>query len=149
MRARQGTPGDAIAVDILVTAEILAGFQFFGRHHLAAVIAARIVPDERLAQALIHADVQIGHDKDRRLQAVGEIEGRGRMFEAFERILRQQQHMLGVAMRGIGAGNQVRLLGAGGHTGRWAAALDIDDGDRYFSKVGQADEFSHQRNARS
>ena len=57
--------------------------------------------------------------------------------------------MLGVAVRGIGAGQQIRLLGAGGHAGGWTAALHIDDGDWNLGKVGQTDEFGHQRYARA
>ena len=52
---------------------------------------------------MVHADVEIEHDEDRGLQPVGEIERLRRHLERFGRILGEQQHVLGVAMRGIGA----------------------------------------------
>ena len=57
--------------------------------------------------------------------------------------------MLGVAMRGVGAAEQIGLLGACRHAGGRSAALHIDDGDRNFCKVGQPNEFRHQGNART
>ena len=56
--------------------------------------------------------------------------------------------VLGVAVRGIGAGQQVGLLGARRHAGGGAAALHVDDGHRRdLGEVGQADELGHQRDA--
>ena len=115
--AWQRAPGDPVAVDVLVASEILAGFEFFGGHDFAAVILARIVPVEGLAQALVHADVEVGHEEDGRLQPVGEIQRRGAEFEAFVWIFREQQYVLGVAVRGIGATDDIGLLGARGHAG--------------------------------
>ena len=70
-------------------------------------------------------------------------------LEALVGILREQQHVLGVAVRGVGAGEQVGLLGARGHAGGRAAALHVDDGRRDLGEVGQADELGHQRHARA
>ena len=39
VRAGVGAIGDAVAVDVEVAAEFAAGFQFLGRHYLAAVVA--------------------------------------------------------------------------------------------------------------
>ena len=144
VRAGQRAPGNAVAIDILVAAEVAAGFELFGAHHLAAVEAARIVPGEGFAQPLVHADVQVGHHEHRRLQPVGQVQRRGRMLETFVRVLREQQHMLGVAVRGIGAAQDVGLLRARGHAGGRPAALHVDDGHRDLGKVGQADELGHQ-----
>ena len=147
MRARQRAPRNAVAVHVFVATKILARFQFFRSHHLAAVIVACVVPSERFAQALVHANVEIGHHKNRGLQAVCQIERRGRMLKAFVWILREQQHVLGVAMRRVGARDQVGLLGSRGHAGGWSTALHVDDGDRNFSEVRETDELGHQRNA--
>jgi hypothetical protein len=87
---------------------------------------------------MIHADVEIEHDEDRRLQAVGEIESVGREVERLGRVFREQQHVLGVAVRGIGAGDQVALLRARRHAGRRAGALDVEYHRGDFGEVGQA-----------
>ena len=42
---------------------------------------------------------------------------------------------------------QVRLLRAGRHAGRRAAALHVEHYDRDFREIGEAEEFLHQRNA--
>ena len=135
---------DAVAVDVEVAAEILAGLEFFVGHHLAAVVNLRVIPFERLAQARVHADVEIGHHKYRRLQAIGQFECPGGKLEAFGRVLRKQKHVLGIAVRSVGACEQVRLLGACRHAGRRPAALHVDDHRRNFRKIGEPDEFRHQ-----
>ena len=101
------------------------------------------------AQALVHADVEVGHQEHRRLEAVGEVEALRRELEALVRILGEEQDVLGVAVRGVGAGEDVGLLGARGHAGRGAAALHIDDRGRDLGEVAQADELAHQRDARA
>ena len=101
MRAGIGAVRNAVAVDVLVAAEILAGLEILGGHDLAAIVLTRIVPFERRGQALVHADVEIAHDEDRRLQAVGKIERERRELEAFVRVFRKQQHVLRVAVRGV------------------------------------------------
>ena len=73
----------------------------------------------------------------------------GRELEAFVRVFREQQHVLGVAVRGVGAGEDVGLLRARRHAGRRAAALHVDDRDRDLGEIGQADELGHQRDARA
>ena len=106
-----------------------------------------VVPGERLAQPLVHADVEVEHDEDGRLQPVGEVEGLRGELEAFARVLGEEEHVLGVAMGGVGAGEDVRLLRAGRHAGRRAAALDVEDDRRDLGEIGEADELLHQRDA--
>jgi hypothetical protein len=65
------------------------------------------------------------------------------------RVLRQQQHVPGVAVAGVGGGQQVGLLRARGHAGARAAALHVDRGDRDLGEVGQAEELGHQADARA
>ena len=149
MRAGIGAERDAVAVDVEIAAEILAGVELFGRHHLAAVVGALVVPLEGLAQAMVHADVEIGHDEHRRLQPVGEVERVGGEVEALLGILGEQQHVLGVAVGGVGAAQQVGLLGARRHAGRRPAALHVDDHRRHLGEGGEADELGHQRDARA
>ena len=96
---------------------------------------------------MVHADVEVEHDEDRRLQPVGEVE-RGRAeLERLGRILREQQDVLSVAVRSIGREHDIRLLGARRHAGRGAAALHVEDDRRDLGKIGEAEEFLHQRNA--
>ena len=149
MGAWQGAPGDAVAVHVLVTPKIFAGFELGCGHNLAPVVLARRIPFEWLAQALVHTDVQIGHHEYRRLQPVCQVQCGRAMLEALVRVLRQQHHVFGVAVRRVRAGNQVCLLGARRHAGRGAAALHVDDSYGNLGKVGQPDELGHERNPRT
>src|SRR5256885_3377417 len=60
-------------------------------------------------KTLVHADIEVGHDKHRRLQTVGKVEGLRAELERFGRILGHQQHVLGIAVRGVGAEEHVAL----------------------------------------
>ncbi len=104
MRARIGAVGNAVAVDVEIAAEIACRLSsIVGGHHLAAVVLLGVVPLQRPAQPVVHADVEVEHDEDRGLQPVGEIERLRRHFEGLGGILGEQQHVLGVAVRGVGA----------------------------------------------
>ena len=133
----------------IVAAELAAAFELVARQDLAAVELARIVPAERLGEMRIHADVEIEHHEDQRLQPLGEIERARPEFERFPGAVGDQEHMLGVAVRGESAEEQVRLLGAGRHAGRRAAALNIEHDDRNLGEIGEAEEFLHERDARA
>ncbi len=147
MDAGIGPIRNAVAVDVEVAAEILACLQLGFGHDLAAVEPPRVVPIERLAEPLVHADVEVEQDEDRRLQPVGQIESIGTHGEALMRVFGEEQHMLGVAMGGIGAGEHVGLLGAGRHAGRGAAALHVEDDRRDLGEIGEPDELLHERDA--
>ena len=147
MGAGIGAVGDAVAVDVEVAAEIAALFQHLRRHHLAAVVLPGVVPfsgrQSRWFMPMSRSSMTkiVVCSRSARSKAVrGELEGFGRVF-------RKQQHVLGVAMRGIGAGEDVALLGAGRHAGGGAGALHVHDHGRDFGEIGQADELLHQRDA--
>src|SRR5207253_1309258 len=53
MRAGISPEGNAIAVDIEITAEVLAGFEHLVRHYLAAVEPALVVPLKRVAEPVL------------------------------------------------------------------------------------------------
>ncbi len=55
--------------------------------------------------------------------------------------------MFGVAVAGVGGRQDVRLLGAGGHAGGGAAALDVEDHRRNLGEIGKAHELLHQADA--
>ena len=98
MCARIGAIGNAITIDIEVAPKILARFERFGCHYLASIQPAIIVPHERLAQPLVHAYIEIEHDKNRRLQPVRKVERLGPEGETLVWILGKQQHMFGVTV---------------------------------------------------
>ena len=57
--------------------------------------------------------------------------------------------MFRVAVRGIGAFQQVALLRARGHAGGGPDALDIDDHRRNLGVIGEPQQLIHQRDARA
>ena len=103
MDAGQRAVRDGVTINVEIAAERLARVQIFGSHDFAAVILACIVPGKRLAQPIVHANVEIFHDEDGCLKPLREIEGLGSHVEQFARVLRKQQNMFGVAVTGIGA----------------------------------------------
>ena len=147
MGAGIGAVGNAVAVDVEIAAEIAAGLQLLRRHHLAAVHGMGVVPGKGRAEMLVHADIEIKHDEDRRLQPVGQVEGERRKGEGLVRVAREQQHMFGVAMGGIGGDQDVGLLGARRHAGRGPAALHVEQHGRDLGEIGKAEKFLHQGNA--
>ncbi len=74
MRTGIGAVGDAVAVNVEIAAELEPVLEHLGGGDLAAIELAVGIPIERFAQTFIHADIEIEHDEDRRLQPVGEIE---------------------------------------------------------------------------
>ena len=141
-------PRHAVAVDVEIAAEFAPGFEIGRRHHLAAIELARIVPTEWRGETGVHADVEIEHDENRRLQPLGQVERERAEFEGLAGAVGQQQHMLGVAVRSEGAGQHVRLLRARRHAGRGPAALDVEHHRRNFGEIGEAEKLLHQRDAR-
>ena len=86
VHARQRALRDAVAVDVDVAMERLGGLELLGRQHFAAVGAVRGVPVELAAHPVVHADVEVRHHDDGRLQPVREIERRDGELEALARI---------------------------------------------------------------
>ncbi len=60
---------------------------------------------------------------------------------------REEQDVLGVAVRGVGALQDVALLGARGHAGGGTDALDVDDDGGDLGVVGEAEQLVHERDA--
>ena len=77
----------------------------------------------------------------------GKVKRQRAELEAFVRVFGEQQHMLGVAVGGIGTGQDIGLLRARWHARGRAGALHVEDHRRDFGEVGQADELLHQRDA--
>src|ERR1700722_7238736 len=61
MSAGQSAVGDAVAVDVVVAAEIAnRRFELLAAEDLAAIVGARIVPAERRGEVRVHADIEVG-----------------------------------------------------------------------------------------
>jgi hypothetical protein len=75
---------------------------------------------------MIHSDVEVEHHEDRRLQPVSKIKGLGAELEAFGGAFREQQNVLGVAVRGVSTRRDIALLGSGRHSGRGACTLYVE-----------------------
>ena len=80
---------------------------------------------------------------------LGEIEGFDGHGEALFGRAREEHGVLGIAVREDGGGQEVALLGARGQAGGGADALHIEDHGGHFRVVAQADEFRHERDART
>ena len=137
---------DAVAVDVLVAAPLADRLQRLRRQHLAAV-ERRLGIRERLGHPVVHAEVEIGHHEDRRLEALGEVEGLDGHRVALGDRRRQQQDVLGVAVRQARGKGDVALRGARRQARRGADTLDVEDHRRQLGVVGQPRELRHQRDA--
>ena len=72
--AGQRAVGDAVAVDVEVASPLAAELlELLGAEHLAAAIRLGRI-DERIGHPVVHAEVEIGEDEDRRLEHLREIE---------------------------------------------------------------------------
>ena len=71
MRAGQRPITDAISIDIEVATELFDFVKIFPAQDLAPVVPAAVVPGQRIRQVLVHSELKIGEDDDRRLQSVG------------------------------------------------------------------------------
>ena len=147
VNAGQGARRDLVFVFVGVALELGELLDFFQAEDAATVGLIVIVPLEARDHPIVHADVEVGHDEDGGLEALGEIESDGCEFEALGRVGRKQQNMFGVAVRGVGAFQQIALLRAGGHAGGGADALHVDDDGGNLGIVGQAEQFIHERDA--
>ena len=63
--------GNPVAIHVVVAPEARGLLEFVMREDFAAIVKPGIIPSERLSQMGIHADVEIEHDEDRRLQPLG------------------------------------------------------------------------------
>ena len=83
--------------------------------YAATVGDVTAVPSEARHHPIVHADIEIGHQKYRSLKAFREVERLRGELEAFSRIRRKQQNMFGIAMGGVGSFHQIALLSARRH----------------------------------
>ena len=143
----QRAVGDAVLVDVAVAGP-LAGhlLEIVLRQHLSAVERfLRVLELRRHPQ--VHAEVEVGEHKDRRLESVRVVECVARELVALLDRPGQQDDVLRVAMRQRVDEPDVGLRRARRKTSRGADALDVEDHDRDFGVVGETGELSHQRDA--
>ena len=90
LRMRRGNraPPDPVAVHVEVSSPVPDLLEPVRVERLAAVVAARVVPLERVGGPVVHAEVEVAHHDDRSLQALREIEGGRRELERLGRVLR-------------------------------------------------------------
>ena len=123
-----------------------AAFEFLGAQHLAAI--HRLVGiGERLGHPEVHAQVEVAEHEDRRLQALGQVEGLPAELEALLHRAGQQADVARVAVAQVVGLEHVALGGAGGQAGARPHALDVPDDAGDLGEVGQAGELGHQRDA--
>ena len=104
-----------------------------------------VVPLQIVAHPVVHADVQVQHHHHRGLQPVRQVECLHGQFEALVGIGREQQHVAGVTVGGIGSRKDIGLLGTRRHAGGRADALHVEEHRREFGEIGIADELAHER----
>ncbi len=109
IRARQRPVWNAVAIDIGVSPETAQPFQIIGRKDLSTIeFLFRIF--EGIRHPIIHAQIEITHDENRRLKPFGKIERVVRHLETFFDARRQQNDMLRIAMRSVSQRQNVGLL---------------------------------------
>ena len=77
MCTRVGAITDCVTIDIEVATKLYTVLKLFCGEHLAAVILVVVIPGQRLRHIVIHAEIEVGHQDDWRLQALCQIKGQG------------------------------------------------------------------------
>src|SRR6266481_2173377 len=96
--SRQRAVRNAIAIDVGVALEASELLQVFGAEHLSAVeLLLRIL--EWIRHPVVHPEIQVAHDKDRRLESLRKIEGLISHRETFFDARRKQHDVLRVTVR--------------------------------------------------
>ncbi len=144
--AGQRTPADGVAVHVPVARKAAQPLEVFSGEHLAAVERLfRIL--KRLGHPVVHAQIEIGEHEDRRLQTFSEIECGVAEVKALLDRSGQQNDVLGVAVGEERGRKQIGLRSTRRHSRRGTAALHIEDDARNLSKVAEARELRHERDA--
>jgi hypothetical protein len=140
---------DPVAIHVQVAVEDLQLLDLFGAEDLASIRPVAVVPPQAATHPVIHPDVQIGHEEDGGLKALGQIEGIYGQVEALLGVRREESDVLGVPVRGVCHQHQVSLLGPGRHAGGGSRTLDIDEDARDLGVIGEPDELPHEGDPRT
>ena len=84
---------------------------------LRQIAVQRLSGCQIAAKGLFYHNARLSIGDAMGMQTLGQIKGLGREFEALAGVFGKQQHVFGVAMRSVGTGQQIRLLGACRHAG--------------------------------
>ena len=104
---------------------------------------------ERVGHPVVHAEVEVRHDEDRRLELLGEVEGLLGHREALLGRGGEEERVLRVAVRVEVAEEDVALHRARREAGGRPGALDVEDDGRDLGVVAEADVLGHERDAGS
>ena len=116
-------------------------------NHLSA-IHGLVGVGESAAGPTIHAQVEVAHTEDGRLESLGVVEGAPSVLEALFNGARDEHDVLCIAVAALVEHGNVGLLRPCRQTRRRANPDHVPKHGGDFCKVGQSDEFLHQRNAR-
>ena len=143
----QGAVTNAVAVYVAVALEAAEPAQVFRAEHLA--------PRNRffgirksVRHPIVHAQVEVAHDEDRRLEFFRQVKSLDRHRVTLLNRGREQQDVLGVAVGENGGREDVALGGPRGQARRRSHALDVENHGRHFRVVAETDELRHQRDTR-
>jgi hypothetical protein len=109
--------------------------ELVGGQYLASSVLPRVVPLERVSDVVVHPEVEICHHNNGGLELFRKVEGIGGHLKTFLGSGRKKQWVLGVAMRGEGSEQDVRLLGPRRHPRRRAGTLDVDKDGRHLGEI--------------
>ena len=147
----KGPPGDAVAVHVRIAPELAEPADvllelLFGPDHLAA-IERLLGVGEGIGHPVVHAQVEVGHQEDRGLEALREVEGVLREEVALRDAPGEQQDVPAVAVGEEVRRKDVALHRAGGKARGGADALDVQDDRGHLGVVAQPGELGHERDA--
>ena len=97
----------------------------------------------------VHAEVEVRHHEDRRLEPLRQVERRHRELVALLRRTRDEHDVLRVAVRQDRRRQDVALRRARGQARGRPDALHVDDDRGDLGVVAQAHELAHERDARA
>src|SRR5262249_7547128 len=104
---------------------------------------------EGLAHPVVHAQVEVGEDEDRGLEALGQVEGAPAKLKALLHAGRHETDIARVTMAKIVSHNDVALRHTSRQTSAGSHPLDVPDDAGDLCKVGIASVLRHQRDTRS
>src|SRR5215471_10165373 len=146
--SRKRSIGYAVTIDVAVALEASKFFQIFCAEDLASIeLFLRI--RKRIRHPIIHAQIQIAHHEDWRLESFGEIKCLVPHVKAFGNAGWQQHDMLRVPMGRENHGKNVGLLRSRRQSSAWTDARNIENNGGNLGVVSESDKLLHQRDSRT
>ncbi len=142
--ARHRAVRNAVTVNIPISAPFAQFLEHVGGKPLTPIDRLRRIL-EPLRHPVVHAQVEVHHHEDRRLEPFREIERFHRQLVGLLHRVRNQENVFRVAMREERGADQIPLRGARRQAGGRPHTLDVEDHSRRFRVVGQTGKLGHQR----